>query len=377
LLTGAPPRPDLTISAIHEGAPAAGQTGIVYSITVTNAGTAATLGPVSVTDQLPSGMTPTAISGTGWNCLLVTLTCARADALAPAASYPPIAVTVNIGTSGGTSGASSLTNVATVSGGGDSNTANNTARDFTVLIAPVITSVTNAFGDYPVIAPNTWIKVQGSNLAPSGDSRIWLGSDFVNNQLPALMDGVSATVNGKKAYLYFISTTQINILTPPDTLLGSVKVQITNNGVASNAVTVPTQPQSPSFFEAISTTGVHYVYGTHAADGSLIGPISLFLNASTPVKPGEKINLVANGFGATDVPVVSGSLIQTGNLPSPFPIVTIGGIPATVHSASLVGIGGYQIQVTVPNNALDGDLLLSATYNGSSTQPNLMIAVQR
>lgn len=372
LLTGDPPRPDLTISAIHEGAPAAGQTAVVYSITVTNAGTAATLGPVSVTDQLPSGMTATAISGTAWNCLLVTLTCARADSLAPSASYPPIAVTVNIGTSS----ASSLTTVATVSGGGDGNTANNTARDFTVLIAPLVTSVTNAFGDNPVIAPNTWIKVQGLNLAPLGDSRIWVGSDFVHNQLPDLMDGVSATVNGKKAYLYFISTTQINVLTPPDALFGSVKVQITNNGVASNAVTIPTQPQSPSFFEAISTTGVHYVYGTHAADGSLIGPISLFLNASTPVKPGEKVNLVANGLGATDVPVVSGSLIQTGNLPNPFPVVTIGGIPATVNSASLVGIGAYQIRVTVPNNAPDGDLLLSATYNGSSTQPNLMITVQ-
>jgi len=42
----------------------------------------------------------------------------------------------------------------------------------------------------------------------------------------------------------------------------------------------------------------------------------------------------------------------------------------------LTGLGTYQIQVTVPNNAPDGDLLLSATYNGSSTQPNLMITVQ-
>jgi len=373
LVTGAPPEPDLTISATHSGAaPASGQTGVVYSLTVTNAGIAATLGPVSVIEQLPAGMTATAISGTGWHCLLVTLTCARADALAPSASYPPIAVTVNIGTSS----ASSLTTVATVSGGGDSNTANNTAHDFTVLIAPVITSVTNAFGDNPVIAPNTWIKVQGSNLAPSGDSRIWVGSDFVNNQLPGQMDGVAATVNGKKAYLYFISATQINILTPPDAFSGSVQVQITNNGVASNAVTVPTQAQSPSFFEAISTAGVHYVYGTHAADGSLIGPPSLFLNASTPVKPGEKVNLVANGFGATDVPVIAGALAQSGNLPAPFPVVTMGGIPATVNSASLTGLGTFQIQVTVPNNAPDGDLLLSATYNGSSTQPNLMITVQ-
>jgi uncharacterized protein (TIGR03437 family) len=373
-LTGAPPQPDLTISKSHMGAFAPGQTGAIYTITVTNAGAAATIGPVSVTDSLPSGMTATAISGSGWNCLLVTLTCARADALAPSASYPPIAVTVTVAAS---AASSSLTNVATVSGGGDSNTANNTARDVTVIIPPLITSVTNAFGDNPVIASNTWIKVQGSNLAPAGDSRIWTGADFVNNKLPSQMDGVSVTVNGKSAYLYFISSTQINILTPPDALFGSVLVQVTNNGVTSNAVIVPAQTQSPSFFEAVSTSGVHYVYGTHAADGSLIGPTSLFLNSSTPVKPGEKIYLIANGFGPTDVPVVSGSLAQTGNLPAPFPAVTVGGIPATVSSASLMGIGTYMIQLTVPGNAPDGDLLLNATYNGSSTQPNLMITVRQ
>jgi uncharacterized protein (TIGR03437 family) len=160
-------------------------------------------------------------------------------------------------------------------------------------------------------------------------------------------------------------------------MFGFVAVQVTNNGVTSNAVIVPAQAQSPSFFEAVSISGVHYVYGTHAADGSLIGSTSLFLNSSTPVKPGEKIYLIANGFGPTDVPVVSGSLAQTGNLPAPFPAVRVGGIPATVSSASLMGIGTYMIQLTVPSNAPDGDLLLDATYNGSSTQPNLMITVQQ
>jgi uncharacterized protein (TIGR03437 family) len=121
---------------------------------------------------------------------------------------------------------------------------------------------------------------------------------------------------------------------------------------------------------------VHYVYGTHAADGNLIGRPGLFLNASAPVKPGENIYVLVNGLGTTDVPVVSGALSQTGNLSAPFPVVRIGGIPATVNSAGLLGIGTYMIQLTVPGNAPDGDLLLSATYNGSSTQPNLMITIQ-
>ena len=56
------------------------------------------------------------------------------------------------------------------------------------------------------------------NLAPAGDSRIWQDSDFVNSQMPVQLDGVSATVNGKPAYVYYISPTQLNILTPPDAI---------------------------------------------------------------------------------------------------------------------------------------------------------------
>jgi uncharacterized protein (TIGR03437 family) len=370
-LTAAPPQPDLTISKSHTGTFAPGKTGAIYTISVTNAGTGATLGPVSVTDLLPSGLTATAIGGTGWNCLLVTLTCARADILAPAASYPPITVTVNVAAGI----AASVINVATVSGGGDSKTANNSAHDLTVTIPPSITSVTNAYGDSPVISPNTWVRVRGSNLTPVGVARIWAGSDFVNNQLPAQMDGVSVTVNGKSAYLYSISSTEIYLLTPPDALLGSAQIQVTDNGVAGNAVTVQGQAQSPSFFDTVSASGVHYVYGTHVGNGSLIGPPSLFPNSSSPVKPGESVYLIANGLGTTDTPVVSGSLTQMGNL-SQLPAIRIAGIPATVSSASLLGIGTYVIKLTVPSNAPDGDLSLSATYNGSSTQANVMITVR-
>jgi uncharacterized protein (TIGR03437 family) len=371
-LTAPPPQPDLTISKSHTGTFVPGQTGAVYTIAVTNAGVGSTLGPVSVADVLPSGLTATAIAGTGWNCLLVTLTCARADALEPSASYPPITVTVNVAAGI----ASSVTNIATVSGGGDSNTANNTARDVTVTIPPSIKSVTNAFGDSPVIAPNTWIKVQGSNLTPGGDARMWTGSDFVNNQLPTRLDGVSVTLNGKSAYLHYISSTEIDLLTPPDALQGSVQIQVTNNSATSNIATVQGQAQSPSFFEAVSTGGVHYVLGTHAGDGSLIGPSALFPNSSSPVKPGESVYLIASGLGPTDTPVVSGSLTQKGNLPQ-LPAVTIGGISAPVSSAGLLGIGTYEIKLTVPSNTQDGDLLVSATYNGSSTQANVMITVRR
>jgi uncharacterized repeat protein (TIGR01451 family) len=136
---------DLTISKTHVGSFTQGQSGALYSITVSNSGTASTSGMVTVVDTLPAGLTATAISGTGWTCTLASFTCTRTDALAVNASYPPIAVTVNVAAASTSLTntltnainilAVSVTNLATVSGGGELNTANDIAQDLTIIKA--------------------------------------------------------------------------------------------------------------------------------------------------------------------------------------------------------------------------------------------------
>ena len=101
--------PDLTITKTHTGNFVQGQTGATYTITVTNAGGAATSGTVTVTDTLPAGLTATTMSGTNWTCTLATLTCTRGDALAAGTSYPAITVTVNVASNA----PASVTNTAT------------------------------------------------------------------------------------------------------------------------------------------------------------------------------------------------------------------------------------------------------------------------
>jgi uncharacterized protein (TIGR03437 family) len=217
------------------------------------------------------------------------------------------------------------------------------------------------------------VEVNGTNLAPAGDSRIWQGSDFVNNKMPTGLDGVSVTVNGKAAYIYYISPTQVNILTPPDAMSGAVQVQVTNNGAASAAFTAQAQAESPSFFVF---NGVPYVAATHA-DGSYLGPASLYPGYTTPAKPGEEVVIYANGFGPTSVPVVSGAVTQSGTL-LPLPVVTIGGLPATVAFAGLnVAPGEFQFNVVVPPSLPSGDQPIMATYNGLTTQAGALITVQQ
>jgi uncharacterized repeat protein (TIGR01451 family) len=121
--------PDLTISKSHTGTSTLGSTGAAYTIKVTNVGSTSMIGTVTVTDMLPAGLTATALSGSGWTCILSSLTCTRSDGLATSASYPTISLAVNIASNA----PAIITNTASVSGGGDTNTANNTASDVVVI----------------------------------------------------------------------------------------------------------------------------------------------------------------------------------------------------------------------------------------------------
>ena len=113
-------------------------------------------------------------------------------------------------------------------------------------VAPAITGVVNGASFLPGVAASTWITIQGTNL--SAATRTWRGSDFVNNNLPTVLDGVSVQVNGIAAYVYYISPTQLNVLAPDDSTTGQVRVQVTNAQVASNPFAAIKSQVSPAFF---------------------------------------------------------------------------------------------------------------------------------
>jgi uncharacterized protein (TIGR03437 family) len=150
-------------------------------------------------------------------------------------------------------------------------------------------------------------------------------------------------------------------------------LNLINNGVASPPLTAQLQSTSPAFF----ATG-KYVIATHA-DGSLIGPASLFPGASTPARPGETVVLYGTGFGPTN-PAFDGTVVVSpASLIDP-PQFTVGAQAVTAAFAGLVAPGLYQMNLTIP--ALPSgsvgvvDLPVTATAGGSKTQANLFIAVQ-
>jgi hypothetical protein len=155
-LTTASTGPDLTVAKTHSGTFAQGQAGATYTLTVTNTGTGPTSGTVTAADTVPTGLSATAISGTGWTCTLATVSCTRSDALAASASYPAITLTVTVASNA----PGSVTNSATVSGGGDNTPANNSVND--------VTTITSSGGTVPI----TLVQHTGKDAGTTSSSTL-------------------------------------------------------------------------------------------------------------------------------------------------------------------------------------------------------------
>jgi uncharacterized protein (TIGR03437 family) len=224
----------------------------------------------------------------------------------------------------------------------------------------------------PGIAPGTWITIQGANLSTT--TRIWNSSDFSGNNLPTQLDGVSVTFDGKAAYIYFISPTQLNVLSPVDATKGTVPVQVTAGQGMSNVVDAVESGVSPALF-TFSQQGGKYVAAVRA-DGTYIAPPNLISGLTTvPASPGDSILLFGTGFGPTTPPSPIGQLINPAPLAGQA-IVQIGGVAANTQFAGIISPGLYQFNVVVPN-VPNGDNSVLIEIGGSFSQPNVFLSVQQ
>lgn len=123
---------DLKITKTHSGNFTQGQTGATYSIVVSNIGQGSTNGDVTVKETLPIGLTATSILGPGWACDQPAGPCSPTDPIVAGSTYPPITLRVNVAANA----PPTVTNTVSVSGGGDSNTSNNSASDPTTIMPP-------------------------------------------------------------------------------------------------------------------------------------------------------------------------------------------------------------------------------------------------
>lgn len=237
-----------------------------------------------------------------------------------------------------------------------------------VVTAPNITSAAQSTGG---IAPNSFVTIKGSNLAAT--KRTLTAADITNATLPTSVDGVSVTIDGKPAFITYISPVQINLVTPVTLTVGvPVNVVVTNNTLTSATLQVTPQTLAPSLF--LNGTNGQYVAALHA-NNTVVGPTTI--TNATPAVAGEVIVMWGTGFGTatTPAPVNGGVVIAAAPLVRN-PVFLIDDLQATVQFAGLTATGVYQFNVVVPAGVRPGNVPVVATMGGFTTPSLLLTAVR-
>ena len=265
--------PVLSITKSHTGNFTQGQQGATYTVAVSNAaGSGPTNGSVvTVTDTIPTGLTLSALSGTGWVCTVGSATCTTSNVITGGLSYPPITVTVNVLANA----PASVTNAVTVVGGGSVLAR---ASDPTTIAAtttsPVLAITKSHAGNFTQGQQAANYTVTVSNGANAGPTS---GTVTVTDAIPAglTLAGISGTgwtcgapnpantctradvLNGGASYPSITVTVNVAANAP---------AQVTNSATASGGGNAaPVTATDPTTIAPLGTP-VLSITKTHAGD---------------------------------------------------------------------------------------------------------------
>jgi uncharacterized protein (TIGR03437 family) len=191
-----------------------------------------------------------------------------------------------------------------------------------------ISAVANGASFKPSYAPGMILSVFGANLAPKEQVASTL-------PLPLSMQGVSATVNGISAPLYYVGPGQLNIQIPYETGLGTAVLAVNNNGKVTSFL----------FQVSVTAPGIFV-----AGDGTNA------LVPNTSGKAGDTLLAFITGDGDQTPTLATGATTPAGTPISQLPksrqtvSLTVGGVPAiVVFSGIPSGLAGVtQINFVVP-----------------------------
>ncbi|HET9408985.1 MAG TPA: C25 family cysteine peptidase [Candidatus Sulfotelmatobacter sp.] len=246
--SGARCTPDMTLTKSHVGNFVRGSTAS-YTVTVSNVSPlAASTGTVTMSDTLPVGLTPTSASGTGWSCSIAaqTVSCVRSNSLPAGASYPSITINASVSQSA----PSTVTNTATVSGGGEANLANDSATDVATVVSVSDMAIVKTASPNPVSEGATLTyTLTVTNGGPSSATNV-----TVTDTLPSSMTFQSAqTTAGTCSEAGSTVTCLLGTMTSGGSATVTILVIPGATGIISNTATVTADPTDPNLSNNSST----------------------------------------------------------------------------------------------------------------------------
>ena len=204
------------------------------------------------------------------------------------------------------------------------------------------------------IAPGTIVMMYGTNFAKTATVAKTL-------PLPTTLGGVSVTIGGIAAPLYYTGPTQINAQVPPTLLPGTYNVVVNSGGQLTSPDTIQVTAVSPGV--GATTTG--YALAQDASSGYSV------ITEAAPAKPGDYVALYLSGLGATNITVAAGAASPSNPaaIASVQPTLTLNGTNVPIAFAGLTPTlsGLYQINFQVPASTPNGDLKLVVTQSGVSS----------
>jgi uncharacterized protein (TIGR03437 family) len=252
---------------------------------------------------------------------------------------------------------------------------------------PVIASVdsASAYGGYSYFASGSWLEIKGAYLADPTDPRVsgsgqWTSSDFNGANAPTVLDGISVKINGKAAYVWYLSPGQLNVQAPEDSTIGSVAITVTNCKATSAAYQFARQALAPGLLAPASfiVGGKQYMVATFNSDGAYVLNTGAVAGInSRPAKPGDLILAYGVGFGDVTPAILPGVEVQNSNAVSNPVTFSFGSTPATLAYSGLAPnfVGLYEFYINVPTGLATGHYQINVTQNGTALPQTMYLTV--
>jgi uncharacterized protein (TIGR03437 family) len=216
---------------------------------------------------------------------------------------------------------------------------------------PLVRAVYNAasmrLGD--VVSPGQIVSIFGAELAPAAGS----ATGF---PLPQSLQGVTVTVGGIAAPLFYVSPSQINFQVPFEVAQGATSI-VVNRGSGSPLVSAVVRsvfviPATPGIFTA-SGDGYNSPVVVHTSDYTQVTP-------QNSAHAGEFLAIFCTGLGAVNGSVRAGDAASAAPVQPSFEVVVDSALVGSAPYAGLApGFAGlYQVNFQVSANETPGVKLL-------------------
>ncbi len=201
--------------------------------------------------------------------------------------------------------------------------------------AVTVTSVQNGASFTSQITPGAFVTIKGTGFTTAP-----LSAGVI--PVPNTLGGVSVSVAGNLCPIYYVNPTQINLLLPWKTPVGSYPLIVFANGQAVGPTNITIIPEAPGIFQY----GANRAVAANFIDNSLNSP-------SAPAAVGSFISVYVTGIGLVTNTPADGGVSSASPLSQAVYInsATIGGVNATVTFLGLTPgqVGLAQANITIPN----------------------------